>query len=117
MKIDLVDAEDMPFTRYTCRGILHHSKFGVPMSLRVKLVTRHVHDVRAMSACAPTPDVSLRRTNRRNGPNSCLPHRGKKNGRLFVVWPRRSQSQTCRLGRDILCNYLLRKMILWGRTE
>jgi hypothetical protein len=29
--------------------------------------TRHLHDVRAMSACAPTPDISLRRTNRRNG--------------------------------------------------
>ena len=30
--------------------------------------SRHIHDVRAMSACVPTAEVSVRRGKRRNGP-------------------------------------------------
>ena len=60
--------------------------------------TRHLHDVRAMSACAPTPDMSQHRTNRRNAVQS------QKTQRItaFPVyspttdveeWPRREQAE------------------------
>jgi len=38
---------------------------------------RHIRDVRKMSARPPTPDISLYRTKRREGPEADKVHRGK----------------------------------------
>jgi len=39
---------------------------------------RHIRDVHKMSACPPTPDISLRRGERQKRATSGLMHRNKK---------------------------------------
>jgi len=69
-----------------------------------------LHDLRAMSACAPTSDVSLRRTNRRNGSKPGKP-------RALTTFPICSQQMTLGNGRAVKKPKIVVRSEIYARRD